>query len=142
MLSVTIMTANGSPARAVAFTSPLVPLALAGHLLLIPPLGEHGAALVTLGASLVGASAAVASVYQLWRVAPPVGTLARSFLVALVVGAIASYWPTSGMLVFAKLIALGMISLGGYWLIGEFRDSEVALARSWWAGKSETVRVA
>ncbi len=42
MVSLTIMTAAGLPARTVMFTAPLVPLALGGHLLLIPRLGDAG----------------------------------------------------------------------------------------------------
>lgn len=130
MVSLTIMTAAGLPARTVLFTAPLVPLALAGHLLLIPRWGAQGAALVTLGVSCVGAVAAVASVYAMWRVLPPVGTLLRSLAVALAVGAAAMWWATPGPFVFAKLIGLGLMSLPAYWVIGEFRQGEIAAVRS------------
>ncbi|MBU6480048.1 MAG: oligosaccharide flippase family protein [Nitrospirae bacterium] len=141
MVSLTIMTALGLPARTVMFTAPLVPLALGGHLLLIPRLGQQGAALVTVGVSLLGASVAVASVYALWKVWPPVETLLRSLLIGLVVGAASLLWPTSGLFVFAKLIVLGMISLFGYWWIGEFRQGEIAVIRSWLLRKSDPVQV-
>ena len=141
MVSLTIMTALGLPARTVMFTAPLVPLALGGHLLLIPRLGEQGAALVTVGVSLLGASAAFASVYALWRVRPPGGTFLRSLVVGLVVGAASLLWPTPGLFVFAKLIVLGMISLLGYWWIGEFRQGEIAVVRSWLFRKTEPVQV-
>ena len=141
MVSLTIMTALGLPARTVMFTAPLVPLALGGHLLLIPRLGQQGAALVTVGVSLLGASVAVASVYALWKVWPPVETLLRSLLIGLVVGAASLLWPTSGLFVFAKLIVLGMISLLGYWWIGEFRQGEIAVIRSWLFRKTEPVQV-
>ena len=137
MVSLTIMTAVGLPARTVMFTAPLVPLALGGHLLLIPRLGAQGAALVTVGVSLLGASAAVASVYALWKVWPPVGTFLRSLVVGLVVGAASMWWPTPGLFVFAKLIVLGMISLLGYWWIGEFRQGEIAVVRSLLLRKTE-----
>jgi hypothetical protein len=135
------MTAAGLPARTVMFTAPLVPLALGGHFWLIPRLGEQGAALVTVGVSLLGASVAVASVYALWKVWPPVGTLLRSLVIGLVVGAASLWWTTPGLFVFAKLLALGMISLLGYWLIGEFRQGEIAAIRSLLLRKSEAVRV-
>jgi O-antigen/teichoic acid export membrane protein len=141
MVSITIMTAAGSPARTVMFTAPLVPLALGGHLLLIPRLGQQGAALVTVVVSFLGASVAVASVYALWKVWPPVGTFLRSLVVGLVVGAASLLWPTSGLFVFAKLIVLGMISLLGYWWIGEFRQGEIAVVRSFLLRKTEPVQV-
>ena len=141
MVSLTVMTAAGLPARTVMFTAPLVPLALGGHLLLIPRLGQQGAALVTVGISLLGASAAVVGVYALWKVWPPIGSFLRSLVVALVVGAAALLWPTSGLFVFAKLIVLGMISLFGYWWIGEFRQGEIAVVRSLLLRKTEPVHV-
>lgn len=140
MVSLTIMTAAGLPARTLMFTAPLVPLALGGHLFLIPRLGAQGAALVTLVVSLLGASVAVASVYALWKVWPPVGTLLRSLAVGLVVGATSLLWPTPGLFVFAKLIVLGIISLLGYWWIGEFRHGEVAAVRSLLLRKPEPVQ--
>lgn len=141
MVSLTIMTAAGLPARTVMLTAPLVPLALSGHLLLIPRLGEQGAALVTVAVSFLGASVAVASVYALWKVCPPVGTFLRSLVVGLVVGAASVWWPTPGLFVFAKLILLGMISLLGYWWIGEFRQGEIAAVRSLLLRKTEAVQV-
>lgn len=141
MVSLTVMTAAGLPARTVMFTAPLVPLALGGHLLLIPRLGQQGAALVTVGISLLGASAAVVGVYALWKVWPPIGSFLRSLVVALVVSAAALLWPTSGLFVFAKLIVLGMVSLLGYWWIGEFRQGEIAVVRSLLLRKTEPVHV-
>jgi O-antigen/teichoic acid export membrane protein len=141
MVSLTIMTAAGLPARTVMFTAPLVPLALGGHFLLIPRLGQQGAALVTVGVSLLGASAAVVGVYALWKVWPPFGSFLRSLVVALVVGVAALLWPTSGLFVFAKLIVLGMVSLLGYWWIGEFRQGEIAVVRSFFLRKTDPVQV-
>jgi O-antigen/teichoic acid export membrane protein len=142
MVSLTVMTAAGLPARTVMFTAPLVPLALGGHLLLIPRLGQQGAALVTVGVSVLGASAAITSVYALWKVWPPVGTLLRSLVVGLVVGAASLLWSTPGLIVFAKMIVLGMISFLGYWWIGEFRQGEIAVVRSLLLRKTEPVRIA
>ena len=142
MVSLTIMTAAGLPARTVVFTAPLVPLALCGHLMLIPRLGGQGAALVTVGVSLLGASVAVASVYVLWKVGPPVGTVLRSLVVGLVVGAASLFWPTHELFVFAKLIVLGILSLLGYWWIGEFRPGEIAVLRSLLRRRTEPVEVA
>ena len=141
MVSLTIMTAVGLPGRTVMFTAPLVPLALGGHLLLIPRFWEQGAALVTVGVSLLGAAAALASVYALWKVWPPVGTLLRSLVVGLVVGAASMLWPTPGLFVFGKLIVLGMISLLGYWWIGEFRQGEIAAVRSFLLRKTDPAQV-
>ncbi len=141
IVSLTIMTAMGRPARTVAFSAPLVPLALAGHLLLIPRWGAPGAALVTVVVSFVGACAAVANVYDLWKVWPPVWTLLRSLLIGLVAGAGSAWWQTAGVLVFAKLVVLGVLSLFFYWRLREFRESEVSFARALLTGKREAIEV-
>jgi O-antigen/teichoic acid export membrane protein len=44
-VALTVMTADGHPARTVLFTAPLIPLALVGHLVMIPRFGQLGAAL-------------------------------------------------------------------------------------------------
>lgn len=141
MVSITIMTAAGFPARTVTYTAPLVLLALVGHLVLIPRLGQQGAALVTVVVSSLGALAAGAGVYALWTVWPPVGTFLRSLVVALAAGAASMLWPTPGLFVFAKLIVLGTISLLGYWWIGEFRRGEIAAIRSFLGRKVVPVQV-
>ncbi|ULA64053.1 MAG: Membrane protein involved in the export of O-antigen and teichoic acid (Modular protein) [Nitrospira sp.] len=142
MVSITIMTAAGLPARTVLFTAPLVLLALVGHLIVIPRLGQQGAALVTVTVSALGASVALMSVYGLWKVWPPAGTLVRSLAVGLVVGAASWAWPTPGLLVFAKLMLLGIFSLFGYWLVGEFRHGELAAVRSMLFRKREPAQAA
>lgn len=141
MVSITIMTAAGLPARTIMFTAPLVLLALAGHLILIPRFGQQGAALVTVVVSSLGAIAAGAGVYALWKVWPPVGTVIRSLAIGLVVGMISLWWPTSGVLVFPKLVLLGIISVLGYWWIGEFRPGEIAAVRSFLGRRAAPVQV-
>lgn len=141
MVSITIMTAAGLPARTIVFTAPLVLLALVGHLVLIPRFGQQGAALVTVVVSSLGALAAGAGVYAMWKVWPPVGTLLRSLMIGLVVGTVSLWWPTPGMLVFPKLVVLGIISTLGYWWIGEFRPGEIAAVRSLLLRKTEPVQL-
>jgi len=72
---------------------------------------------------------------------PPVGTLLRSLVVGLIVGAASMLWPTHGLFVFVKLLVLGIISLLGYWWIGEFRQGEIAVVRSFLLRKTEPVQV-
>jgi hypothetical protein len=63
-------------------------------------------------------------------------------VVGLVVGAASLLWSTPGLIVFAKMIVLGMISFLGYWWIGEFRQGEIAVVRSLLLRKTEPVRIA
>lgn len=80
-VALTVMTADGHPARTVFFTAPFIPLALAGHLAMIPRFGQFGAALVTVGVSLLSAFVAVASISVPWKVRPPLGTFLRSLVI-------------------------------------------------------------
>jgi O-antigen/teichoic acid export membrane protein len=129
-LALTVMTADGHPARTVFFTAPFIPLALAGHLAMIPRIGQFGAALVTVGVSSLSACVAVASISIPWKVWPPLGTFLRSLVIALALGTAAMLWPTPGLFVFMKLIALGMVGFLSYWWIGEFCKEEIAAVRS------------
>jgi O-antigen/teichoic acid export membrane protein len=140
-VALTVMTADGHPARTVLFTAPLIPLALVGHLVMIPRFGQLGAAFVTVAVSLLGASVAVASISAPWKVWPPLGTFLRSVFIALVLGAVSILWPTPGVFVFAKLVVLGMVGFLGYWWIGEFRQGEMSVVRSLVLGKSKAVQV-
>jgi O-antigen/teichoic acid export membrane protein len=136
-LALTVMTADGYPGRTVLFTVPFIPLALVGHLIMIPRFGQLGAAIVTVGVSLLSASVAVRSISIPWKVLPPLGTFLRSVVIALVLGIVSMYWPTPGVFVFVKLIALGTFGFLSYWWTGEFRQDEIAVVRSLILPKSE-----
>lgn len=141
-LALTVMTADGHPARTVFFTAPFIPLAIAGHLAMIPRIGQFGAALVTVGVSSLSACVAVASISIPWKVWPPLGTFLRSLVIALALGTAAMLWPTPGLFVFMKLIALGMVGFLSYWWIGEFCKEEIAAVRSLLLLKTGEVKVA
>jgi O-antigen/teichoic acid export membrane protein len=136
-LALTVMTADGHPGRTVLFSVPFIPLALVGHLIMIPRFGQLGAAIVTVGVSLLSASVAVRSISIPWKVLPPLGTFLRSVVIALVLGIVSMYWPTPGVFVFVKLIALGTFGFLSYWWTGEFRQDEIAVVRSLVLPKSE-----
>lgn len=139
IMALTIMTAHGRPARTVVFAGPLVPLACAGHLLLIPHWGQRGAAWVTVLVALTGAIAAITSTHRLWQVAPPLGSMIRSLVVTLIVGSGAVFWPVAGVLGFAKMIVLAVVALAAYWCLGEFRPSEISIVRSRWLRQKQEV---
>ncbi len=125
-----ILAAAGKPGWTFALTGPLVPMAIAGHLLLIPRWGAMGASLVTtLLASLV-AVATVLAVYKIWGILPPTATLLRSALVCGFSYALATLWPAPGLLLLLKLPTIGLVILLSFLLLGEFSKGEIALARS------------
>jgi O-antigen/teichoic acid export membrane protein len=132
MISVTtvILTAAGRPRWTFALTGPLVPLAVVGHLLLIPRLGAIGGSLVTTVVASVGALAAVLAVYRVWRILPPVRTLLRSILICALAYILAALWPMPGFWILLKLLAVTFAILVAFVLLGEFSSNEIVLARS------------
>jgi O-antigen/teichoic acid export membrane protein len=132
MISVTtaILTAAGKPVWTFALTGPLLPVAVTGHLLLIPWLGAMGASLVTTLVASGGALAAVVAVYRIWRILPPAGTLGRSTLVCGLAYLLAALWPTPGVLLLLKLPAIAIVIGLAFLMLGECGTSEIALARA------------
>ena len=109
-----ILTAAGKPAWTFALSGPMVVLALAGHLILIPRLGAMGAALVTCGVAGAGALAALLAVHRVWKVHPPLATVVRSAAIAALAYLSAALWATPGVLVLVKLAAIsaGIVAAG------------------------------
>lgn len=132
MISVTtaILIAAGKPGWTFAITGPMVPLALIGHLLLVPWLGAIGASLVTTVIASLGALAATAAVYRLWRIVPPLGTVGRSVMLCGAAFALATLWPAPGALLLIKLPALTIFVGLAFLVLEEFNAREIALIRS------------
>ena len=132
MIAVTsaILVASDRPQWTAVLAVPLPGMAIAGHWLLIPLLGEVGAAATTLIVSSLGATAGIAAVYVKWQVLPPGMTLARCCLVG-VGGAIAAhYWATPSWWLFIKLPVLSLVMLFALWLLGEASPEDKILLRS------------
>jgi O-antigen/teichoic acid export membrane protein len=134
-VAMAIVTAAGEPRLTLVLSAPLVPLAVVGHLVLIPRFGSLGAAFVTTLCAGLGALACVLVVYRLWSILPPIGTLGRSALVSVLAYVLALLWPAAGLLVLVKLAVIGVVIVLTYLVLREFSAEEIALARSFlgWA---------
>lgn len=132
MISVTtaILTAAGKPGWTFGLTGPLLPLAVVGHLLLIPRFGSVGAAVVTTLSASLGALASVLAVHRILGVLPPAATLWRSTLVCVVAYALANLWHAPGFLLLFKLAVIGLGILLAFLVLGEFSASELAVTRA------------
>jgi O-antigen/teichoic acid export membrane protein len=129
-VATSILTAAGKPRWTFVFAGPMVPLALVGHLLAIPRFGALGAAAVTAICVSLTVMAELGAIHRLWRVLPPLGTVARSALLCVVAYIAAAAWPAPGLLLFIKLPVLAVLVLAGYVLTGEFSRREMAAVRS------------
>ena len=140
MVSVTtaVLTAAGRPGLTFAVSGPLVPVAVAGYLFLIPRLGALGAALVTTGAAVVAAATTTFTAYRVCRIAPPAGSLCRSLLLCGMAYVLAAFWPTPGFLLLLKLGVVGVAILLLFLLLGELSAAEISWARGVIRGQTVT----
>ena len=118
----TILTGAGKPFWTLGIAAPLPAMAIVAHVWAIPRYGSTGAALVTAVCATAGASMSFAAVRQLWQVAPPASSVLRSVFLAAAAGVVAGAWSMPGVLVIAKLAALGSAVLVLLYLLGEFDD--------------------
>jgi len=126
-----LIIAIGRPALVLAITAPLVPVGLAGDLLLIPRAGAPGAAAVTLGVGVLGAAAAGVVTARLWAVWCPGPSAVRAGVISLLVWGGARLWHADGALVVVQIAALGLAIPLVYVLLGEVsRTTAVSLARA------------
>ena len=117
-----VLTANGDLHWTMAIGSPLVLLALGGHLWSIPIWGSLGAAAATSGTMLVGALIAYVVARSLRLVRLRVQSLARALFLGVVGWAIATIGPTGPVWLLLGLpgVAIFLVAIYGWWegLIG------------------------
>ena len=121
-----VLTAGGRPSLAMVAALPAAPLALVGHLLVIPRFGSIGATGVTLIVATVGALIAIVAVWRTWRLWPPVGTAVRSIIVTVIVTVGGTAWRTMGALVFVELGVMSLVACVLLALFGELSPTERA----------------
>ncbi len=139
-LSKTILTALEKPGWTLIIAGPMVPVALIGHLILIPLIGGVGAAIVTTSVACLGAIVSLSIVHRIWRVSPPLKTVVKGVLCSILAYAIASMWPTSGLLLILKLLGTMFIIISFFFLLGEFSSHENAIVFSMFQTKFRDMR--
>lgn len=96
-----------------------------GFLALIPPYGARGAAMATVSGSVAAALLGLGLVWGLWRVRLPFLTVLRATGIAVATWKMAAAGPSGGpLLVLWLALCLVTIPLL-FWLLGEFRLSEM-----------------
>jgi O-antigen/teichoic acid export membrane protein len=125
-----ILIAGGKPSWPFRIIGPMVPLALGGHLLLIPKFGPIGASLVTTLISTFGAVSTIVAVYQVWNSLSLISTIVRSAGVSALVILLAMLWPTPGFLVLFKIFVISLLIVAGVFLLREFGRAEISFVGS------------
>ncbi|HVS04182.1 MAG TPA: lipopolysaccharide biosynthesis protein [Thermoanaerobaculia bacterium] len=133
-IAAAVLVAAGKPGSTVRLTVPMVPLALVGYALAVPRYGALGAAVVTSATVVVVAVACLGAVHRLWRVAPPLGTLARGALIAPMVYLGAGALPQEGWWLVLELPLLAAAGLGLFLALGEASGEELQRLRRWFGG--------
>jgi O-antigen/teichoic acid export membrane protein len=129
-ISIAILTATNHPIWPFMLTAPMVPIALLGHILLIPRLGGLGAAAVTTCVASLSAVVSVCSVYWTWEIAPPLRKVRNSLLVSGLGYAMGFFWPASGPVLILKLLVVGALVILCLFALQDFTPRELSLLRS------------
>jgi O-antigen/teichoic acid export membrane protein len=129
-VSIAILTALDKPQWTFILTGPMVPVAIAGHLFLIPRWNALGAAFVTTIVGTLAAMAFLFAVYRAWRIFPPLKTILKTTACSVTAYTLTLLWTASGLMLIVKLISLTLVILLIFRLFGEFTDREIALIRS------------
>jgi O-antigen/teichoic acid export membrane protein len=137
-----ILTAARKPLWTFGIVGPLLPLAVAGHFVLIPRYGAFGAALVTTLFAVLGTLGMLLAVARVWGIHPPLGTVWRTALIGAFGYLLATVWPASGPLLLVKLLVLAVTVIVTFALLGEWKAHELAQARLWLRPGSATGPVA
>ena len=122
-------------------TAPMVPVALVGHVVMIPPLGAIGAAVVTTTVACLVALASTIAVYRVFGVLPTTATMSRSVLISGMAFGLATLWSTPDFWVLVKLAVISLSIPASYLLLGELSTEEIHFVRSaldrWWVSPQE-----
>jgi O-antigen/teichoic acid export membrane protein len=119
-----ILTAAGRPGWAMAAALPVAPLALVGHLLVIPRFGAQGATVVTLVVAALGAGLALAAVYRAWRVHVPWATVGRVTAATTLTTMVGARWHTDGALTIVELGVMSVVAIVSLIVLGELTPPE------------------
>jgi O-antigen/teichoic acid export membrane protein len=132
IMSVTaaIFAAVGRPGAAFAFNGPLLILALAGYLLLVPRVGAIGAAATTALTAWGVAIATLVGVYHWCRVGPGRGTVLRVAVTSVVAYFLAGAWQAPGVWVVPQLLVYCGAVLALVYILGEVSRPDIDFVRS------------
>jgi O-antigen/teichoic acid export membrane protein len=125
-----VLTAYGKPRMTFMLAVPLVLLAVAAHVILIPRFGAVGAAMVTAILAWVGACATLLAVRRYTGVFPSPASVLRVGGVTAAAFLTANILHTEGVWVVMELACLSGLALAALYLLQEVTRSDLDFARS------------
>lgn len=129
-IAATILIAAGRTDLPVVVGVSMLPLAVAGQWLLIPPFGIAGAAAATTLAAGLGAVAAAVVVYRVCEVLPPPATVARSVVICVVAYLVTDEWVRADPVILLQLAAMALAVALALLALGELSAGERAAVRA------------
>lgn len=102
-----VLVAAGHPRWTVAVTAPMLPIAAAGHLLIIPRFGAQGAAFVTATTAFLAALTACLVAHRRLGTPLPAATLVRTLVLGIVAWVAGAWLPRPGVAGLLLICALG-----------------------------------
>lgn len=120
-----VLIAWEKPSWPLKIAAPLIPVAIAGHLLAIPRFGPEGAAYVTAIVTGLGGLVSVMAVKRLLGIKLPFVTLVRSLLLSGMAFVLVHFWPAHGLAAIAEIAAAVVLVLAGFVVLGELKQNEI-----------------
>jgi O-antigen/teichoic acid export membrane protein len=125
--------AAGRPRLLCALTIPMVPVALAAQLWLVPRFGIAGAALGSLAVALAGGVTSSLAVHRIWEVRLAPETILRVAVVTLLAWGVSAAWKASGGWLVAELAAVSAIAIAALVCLGEIGRNDLKILGWRWA---------
>jgi O-antigen/teichoic acid export membrane protein len=138
-VGVSVLTAAGKPRLGLVLTAPLVPLALAGHLLIVPHQGSTGAAMVTTSLAWVCALATWWLVARQMSFRPQPLAALRILVTTLVAFLVAWLWETSGIGLILEVLGTTAAIVGAFVLMGEVTSADLVFLKSLFRIESRSI---
>jgi O-antigen/teichoic acid export membrane protein len=128
--AIAMLTATNNPMWSLKLTGFMVPIALLGHIFLIPRFFGLGAAFVTTCVAFISAAFSILAVYWTWGVAPSLRRAFNSIILSALGYALALLWPASGPFLVLKLLGISFLLALCLFALRDFSLRELALLRS------------
>jgi O-antigen/teichoic acid export membrane protein len=129
-ISNAVLVAHNRPWWTFFLAGPMIPIALAGHLLLIPWIGGEGAAIVTTATALTGMLAGLLALDRIASIRVSAKTVLSGSGCSVLVFYAATVWTAPGWMVLGKICALSVSVLLLFVLSGELSRAELQFFRS------------